>query len=529
MENTNINNPLIPPSAQMETISITNMNESIEERLFRAINEEDDLHIKEILKGVNINNPSSILPIWTYKDKSNTILHKLAFVTVTHDERNSVFIKEAIKLIFEYLDNTLVKSNTNEMTEFINQPNDNGYTAYLYASFRGNIYLMHVLETYGADTLKTNNKKLTAMHLAAQGNSTSSIAYLHFKYDNLISQVDQGGSTPLHWACYSGSEIAVDYLLHFSPPELIDQTDNNNVTPLYLAVLSGKTRIVRKLLQKGADKEKGKSPLQKAREFKNTEMIRILSEKKLCCKMCVIKAPVQKIEKSYTYIIFFILFNIVSLANSIIVAYPIVKDDTAYKIVYILFNVFIFLTILIYIILLCTNSLLKSTQTNESPKDYFTKLIDTIIKEQKNIKFNKICPICLIRKEYETKHCFICNSCIKEFDHHCYWINKCVGSKNYCTFFVFLNVITIYVGLVCALNIICWFHLDKIRDKQILITVLKYCLLGANTLLGVFVIPLLLLCGLQYRNYIHNKKVEKNDKNKSTYNTDYSKFIRPLS
>jgi hypothetical protein len=105
MENTNISNPLIPPSTQTETISITNMNESIEERLFRAINEEDDLHIKEILKGVNISNPSSILPIWEYKYESNTILHKLAFVTITHDEHNSVFMKEAINLIFEYLDN----------------------------------------------------------------------------------------------------------------------------------------------------------------------------------------------------------------------------------------------------------------------------------------------------------------------------------------------------------------------------------------------------------------------------------------
>ena len=524
MENTSINNPLIPPNAQMETISITNMNESIEERLFRAINEEDDIHIKEILKAVNVNNPSSILPIWEYKDKSNTILHKLAFVTVTHDERNSLFIKESIKLIFEYLDNTLVKSNTNAMTEFINQPNENGYTAYLYASFRGNLYLMHVLETYGVDTLKTNNKKLTAMHLAAQGNSTSSIAYLHFKYDNLISQVDQGGSTPLHWACYSGSEIAVDYLLHFSPPELIDKTDDNNVTPLYLAVLSGKTRIVRKLLQKGADKEKGKSPLQKAKEFNNTEMIKILNKSPLCCKMCVIKAPVQKIEKSYTYIMLFIFFNIISLVTSIIVAQPIVSDNYTYNIVYIFYNVFLFLTILIYIILLCTNSLLKQTQTNESPKDYFIKLIDKIIKEQKNIKFNKICPICLIRKEYETKHCFICNSCIKEFDHHCYWINKCVGSKNYCYFFVFLNVITIYVGLVCALNIICWINIFK--EDVGYIKYLKFVLLGVNSLLGIFVIPLLLLCGLQYRNYIHNKKVEKNDKNKAIYNTDYSKFIR---
>ena len=123
--------------------------------------------------------------------------------------------------------------------------------------------------------------------------------------------------------------------------------------------------------------------------------------------MCVLKAPVQKIERSYTYIIMFIVFNIFSLLTSFIVAFPICykenKGNTFYRVLYILYYVFFGLMIIIYIILLCTNSLLEPKQTNRDAKDYFTDLIDKIIREQKNIKFNKICPICLIRKEYETK------------------------------------------------------------------------------------------------------------------------------
>ena len=47
---------------------------------------------------------------------------------------------------------------------------------------------------------------------------------------------DNRGSTPLHWACYSRSEIALCYLLSWVPT--LDDKDIEGYTPLHLAVKS---------------------------------------------------------------------------------------------------------------------------------------------------------------------------------------------------------------------------------------------------------------------------------------------------
>lgn len=42
---------------------------------------------------------------------------------------------------------------------------------------------------------------------------------------------------------------------------------------------------------------------------------------------------------------------------------------------------------------------------------------------------SSLCPECEILKPLRSKHCEICNSCVRVFDHHCPWINNCVASK----------------------------------------------------------------------------------------------------
>lgn len=54
------------------------------------------------------------------------------------------------------------------------------------------------------------------LHVAAQGDS--SLALCMFKEKGLdINKQDSKGSTPLHWACYSQSELALSFLLSMSP------------------------------------------------------------------------------------------------------------------------------------------------------------------------------------------------------------------------------------------------------------------------------------------------------------------------
>ena len=67
---------------------------------------------------------------------------------------------------------------------------------------------------------------------------------------------DNRGSTPLHWACYPKSEIALNYLLSWVTN--LEEQDTEGYTPLHLAVKSVETlrstRPVRALLIRGASR-----------------------------------------------------------------------------------------------------------------------------------------------------------------------------------------------------------------------------------------------------------------------------------
>ena len=60
----------------------------------------------------------------------------------------------------------------------------------------------------------------------------------------------------MHWAAFSGSEMALSFILAWQPD--IDAKDAKGLTPLHLAVKSSEdllsTRSLRHLLIKGADK-----------------------------------------------------------------------------------------------------------------------------------------------------------------------------------------------------------------------------------------------------------------------------------
>lgn len=53
-----------------------------------------------------------------------------------------------------------------------------------------------------------------------------------------IKEVDNRGSTPLHWACYSGSELSMIYLLAWIKKEDLSLKDDDGYTALHLAVKS---------------------------------------------------------------------------------------------------------------------------------------------------------------------------------------------------------------------------------------------------------------------------------------------------
>ena len=89
----------------------------------------------------------------------------------------------------------------------------------------------------GADIYIKNTHGLNVLHIAAQGDQPISLFY--FKSQSMdIYCKDNRNSTPLHWACFSNSEMALVYLLGWYAKDKLDMKDQDGFTPLHLTVKS---------------------------------------------------------------------------------------------------------------------------------------------------------------------------------------------------------------------------------------------------------------------------------------------------
>ena len=93
-----------------------------------------------------------------------------------------------------------------------------------------------------------------------------------------ITDQDKNGSTPLHWACFSCSEVALIYILAWIKPEDLTIQDIHGYTVLHLSIKSSaqlkNCRPTRALLYRGAVKDvtdkQGKRPIDLALELPST-------------------------------------------------------------------------------------------------------------------------------------------------------------------------------------------------------------------------------------------------------------------
>jgi ankyrin repeat protein len=123
------------------------------------------------------------------------------------------------------------------LQKWLNLPSKDGYTPIHYACFRGNIELIIKLTENFADYKICNLFGLNCLHVSAQGNKPQSLIYMIEKFKLDINSKDKVGSTPIHWACYTGSENALSFILAQNPD--INVQDKDGYTPLHLAVISG--------------------------------------------------------------------------------------------------------------------------------------------------------------------------------------------------------------------------------------------------------------------------------------------------
>ena len=478
-----------------------------------------NVEASEFLEAINQNDIEKAksyinsLKIWQIKDENGlTPLHYSVFRN--NYDLTTIIINEVKKGL---------GISSNKISNFINEKTNEGFTALHYAVNNGNLLIVQLLKQYGAKFEEVTNLGKNAVHIAAEANQVTMLMYLILNEALDIFCLDENGSTPLHWACYSGAFEAVDYLLSLKAD--INAQDKERITPLFLAVDNKRENIVRILLMNGADKnlpnKKNELPINIARK-KNYVRIKNLLKDKEYNPLCSLESPPKYIEPSNIYrkLILFLII-IVELIIFILIL-PFLED------IYHLFvNLGSFaLCLLSFIIFMYKD---PGYQKN-------TKLIKDCGGEKNNkplktlldigMKLENYCPKCYIEKKKSITHCFICDECVLEMSHHCFWINKCIGKNNkfFYLLFIFFSFIFALESIFICSNLIfdtvtipyiksffpSWIYFDIDRGFRVLgaAIVLVLAFLLSFPLFFLFMIEMFKLCGLLGKKFYEKNKMK---------------------
>lgn len=115
--------------------------------------------------------------------------------------------------------------------EWLNWPTHDGFTAILYASFRGDCKMISLLVRLGANIHARNSKGLNALHVAAQGDQPLSLRYFQ-KLGLSPMELEYKHSNPLHWASFLGNEHAINYLTAYTEIDLASRDEVSPALPL---------------------------------------------------------------------------------------------------------------------------------------------------------------------------------------------------------------------------------------------------------------------------------------------------------
>ena len=378
--------------------------------------------------------------VWEIKKPENlTVLHNACALDKT-DVIITIIEKTKIRLGLDNKSNiTSEEKSQNEkiFKDFINEQTEgDNQTALHYASFRGNIKIIKLLIANHADINSLTHTGYNMIHKAAMGNKPSAIIYFNKKYNMSLEDTDENQMNALHLAVRNGMENSVIFLLSLGLNPNFKDKDGN--TALHYAVKKSNSRIIKKLLQRGADRNipdfKYKmTPVMLARN--NVEIIEIFREKGICEKLFFKPDISKKTLCSNKNMILFIVLHLVIILLVFFILLPYFNSNI-FSSIYIIVSAFVFI---LYISLSFSNP-------GKMINNEYNDLLDIV---EKGNDAEDFCPYCLVKNNFRSKHCLICQNCIDEFDHHCFWVGNCIGKNNYKLFFIFL----IYILLNTLYNI----------------------------------------------------------------------------
>ena len=406
------------------------------EKIFNMVSEEKTEELTDYI--LNEENE-----IWNVKRGEDlTILHNVCAIDKT--KMAEIIILQTKKRLHLTKDSTLLEEEKSENIEifknFINaRTQGDNQTALHYASFRGNIKIIKLLIENYADVNAVTSNGYNMLHKAAQGNKPSAIVYFHKKYNMDLEATCENKMNALHLSATIGMDNSVIFLLSLGLNPNIQ--DKFGYTALHYAVKKSHIRIIKKLLQKGADrniieKRHKKTPVMMGKN--KPEIAEIFKKKGICEKLFFKPDISQRTCCSNKNMILFIFFHLLIISLVFFVIFP-DFNSLPFSISYLSISGLVFL---LYFIL-------SFSDPGRMVRQY--KDLLSIVEFGEEVE--NFCPYCLVRKTYRSLHCLICQKCVDDFDHHCFWVGNCIGKNNYTLFFIFLVYILINTLFNVGVNI----------------------------------------------------------------------------
>ncbi|OMJ68802.1 hypothetical protein SteCoe_33643 [Stentor coeruleus] len=299
----------------------------------------------------------------------------------------------------------------------------------------------------GADPLEKDAYGKNALHLAASFGTLSLLCFLVQDLSMDINSQDELGNTPLHLSILERREEMG--LLILTLTSSINQQNASGDTPLHLSISTGNYRISKHLLYKKAQKH-----------------IKNLSNQtpSTICQLKDLKSLLRKrlTKKSFKY--FLLIFIALIIQSGSLLSIELQNPPKIYRLTLSSSGVFI-LSLSFFIYLTCKNPGYENTSPMPLKELY----------EKYNPEF--VCPYCSLKKHKGTRHCIVCNKCVRDLDHHCKWINNCVGKSNEKAFMamliwmMFQSSASTFFG--CWLIYKSWFE-DHLRSYEIIFSFISF-------------------------------------------------------
>ncbi|XP_052795089.1 uncharacterized protein LOC128228063 isoform X1 [Mya arenaria] len=332
----------------------------------------------------------------------------------------------------------------------VNEPsnNDLGARPIHWACVNGHIAIVDILVQAGVGLDVTDNKGCTCLLVAAQYGQTMLAGYLMGKGARL-QMVDRDGDTALHWAAFKGKAELMRLLIYSGFNSR--QKDNFGQTPLHLACINGDLNSVKELCEQdgvdiGLPDKNGKTPLMLASGRKHTAVVDFLKAELKQKNSFLPKIDFWSIvfgppgNSKGPLLFFFVNVLCWGYPMYIIKCLPYTWYDLQF----------------LHILFFCTNVIMWFCLFHASTTDpgYLPRNIpeyDMAIKQvahfdewkQGDNPLSRLCHTCRTVKPLRSKHCKVCNRCVKVFDHHCPYIYNCVGVNNRVTFVGFCNMVMV--------------------------------------------------------------------------------------